>query len=162
MFAGRASQLYELYRDHGSLEEIPEDRRARLDDILGAPVEKVWAETELFWNDRDPSEMARAQQDPKHRMALLFRWYLGNSSRWAINGETSRRADYQIWCGPAMGAFNRWTAGSFLAEPHNRGVVQIALNLLEGAVTISRAQQVRTYGVPVPPESFHYAPRFLM
>ncbi|MEU1494669.1 polyunsaturated fatty acid synthase PfaD, partial [Streptomyces sp. NPDC005776] len=30
------------------------------------------------------------------------RWYLGSSSRWAITGDASRRADYQIWCGPAM------------------------------------------------------------
>ena len=46
--------------------------------------------------------------EAKHRMALVFRWYLGKSSRWAISGESARRADYQIWCGPAMGAFNAW------------------------------------------------------
>jgi hypothetical protein len=94
-------------------------------------------------------------------MALVFRWYLGNSSRWAITGDTARRTDYQIWCGPAMGAFNRWTAGSFLAQPVNRSVVQIALNLLEGAAVTTRAHQLRTYGVPVPASAFVFTPRRL-
>jgi len=46
-------------------------------------------------------------------MALVFRWYLGNGSRWAVEGTPDRVQDYQIWCGPAMGAFNRWVQGSF-------------------------------------------------
>ena len=92
-------------------------------------------------------------------MALVFRWYLGSSSRWAISGEPTRRTDYQVWCGPAMGAFNRWTQGSFLAAPANRGVVQIAKNLLEGAAVITRGQQLRTYGVAVPPSGFQFRPR---
>jgi len=94
-------------------------------------------------------------------MALVFRWYLGKSSRWAIDGETARRADYQLWAGPAVGAFNRWTAGSFLAAPAERTVTQIALNLLEGAAVVTRAHQARTYGVPIPPEAFTFVPRRL-
>jgi hypothetical protein len=92
-------------------------------------------------------------------MALVFRSYLGRSSRWAISGELSRRSDYQIWCGPAMGAFNRWTRGSFLALQENRSVVQIARNLLEGAAVATRAQQLRTLGVAVPAAAFAFRPR---
>ena len=92
-------------------------------------------------------------------MALLFRWYLGSSSHWAIEGNSERQLDYQIWCGPAMGAFNDWVKGSFLEAPANRSVVQIALNLLEGAAVLTRAQQLRVMGVPVPDEAFRFAPR---
>jgi trans-AT polyketide synthase/acyltransferase/oxidoreductase domain-containing protein len=160
LFASRAAQLYEIYRSHPSLERIPAEIRGKVErDILRAPFDEIWSETAGFWQRRDPAELAKAERDPKHRMALLFRWYLGKSSRWAIDGEVSRRADYQIWCGPAMGAFNRWTAGSFLAEPENRSVVQIARNLLEGAAVITRAHQLRTYGVPVPAAAFTFAPR---
>jgi hypothetical protein len=60
-----------------------------------------------------------------------------------------------------MGAFNRWTAGTFLAEPGNRTVVQVALNLLEGAAVVTRAHQLRTYGVPVPAQAFAFSPRNL-
>ncbi|MFH9610243.1 PfaD family polyunsaturated fatty acid/polyketide biosynthesis protein [Streptomyces sp. NPDC017448] len=159
MFARRAGRLYAAYRDHGSLEEIPHAVRTVLErDVLRAPFEEVWQRTRAFWERRDPAEITRAEADPRHRMALVFRWYLGSSSRWAITGESSRRADYQIWCGPAMGAFNRWTAGTFLAEPARRTVTQIALNLLEGAATLTRAHQLRTYGVPLPPEAFTCTP----
>ncbi len=162
MFAPRASQLYAAYRAHQSLEDIPAPLRAKLErDVLGTSVDEVWERTERFWAARDPAQITRAQSDPKHRMALVFRWYLGNSSRWAIDGDTGRRTDYQIWCGPAMGAFNRWTAGGFLAERQNRTVVQIALNLLEGAAVVTRAHQLRTYGVPVPASAFAYTPRRL-
>lgn len=162
MFARRAGRLYSAYRDHGSLEEIPPALRAAIErDVLGAPFEEVWQRTRAFWEERDPAEAVRAEADPRHRMALVFRWYLGSSSRWAITGESTRRADYQIWCGPAMGAFNRWAAGTFLAEPPHRSVTQIALNLLEGAATLTRAHQLRTYGVPLPSEAFTYTPREL-
>jgi hypothetical protein len=69
--------------------------------------------------------------------------------------------DYQIWCGPAMGAFNRWVRGSFLAQLEHRTVVQVALNLLEGAAAFTRAQQLRSIGLPVPDTAFQYSPRFL-
>jgi len=92
-------------------------------------------------------------------MALVFRWYLGSANRWATAGDAARRLDYQIWCGPAMGAFNTWVSDSFLADPANRGVVQIGLNLLEGAAVITRAQQARTYGVAVPSSAFSFRPR---
>ncbi|MCN9242319.1 PfaD family polyunsaturated fatty acid/polyketide biosynthesis protein [Streptomyces sp. RY43-2] len=159
MFAQRAGRLYAAYRAHGALEEIPAALRATLErDVLRASFDEVWQRTRAFWERRDPSEITRAEADPKHRMALVFRWYLGSSSRWAITGEAARRTDYQIWCGPAMGAFNRWVAGTFLAEPANRSVVQIALNLLEGAAVLTRAHQLRTYGVPLPTGAFVYTP----
>jgi trans-AT polyketide synthase, acyltransferase and oxidoreductase domains len=162
MFAVRSSRLYQLYRGYPSLEAIPEDERRLLErEVLGATVDEVWAETARFWQQRDPGTIARAEQDPKHRMALVFRWYLGLSSRWAIAGEASRRTDYQLWCGPAMGAFNQWAAGSFLAEPANRTVVQVARNLLEGAAVITRAQQLRSFGVAVPATAFGFTPRRL-
>ncbi|UMP06725.1 PfaD family polyunsaturated fatty acid/polyketide biosynthesis protein [Amycolatopsis sp. EV170708-02-1] len=162
MFASRAARLYELYRTYESLEDIPAALRDKLErQVLRLPLADVWAQTAAFWADRDPGELARAQREPKHRMALVFRWYLGKSSRWAIDGDVDRRTDYQIWCGPAMGAFNGWVAGSFLAEPAARSVVQIARNLLEGATVLSRAQQLRTYGVALPPESFRFTPRRL-
>ena len=163
MFPGRAGRLYELYQSYPSLEAIPADARTRIErDVFRASLDEVWAETRRFWLDRDPAEAERAEADPKRRMALVFRWYLGKSSRWAIDGDTSRRADYQIWCGPALGAFNQWTADTFLADPANRSVTQIARNLLEGAAVATRAQQARTYGVPVPASAFAFTPRRLV
>jgi PfaD family protein len=160
MFAVRATKLYEAYREHASIEALPTDLRRRLEqDVLHASLDEIWAETRAFWQKRDPAEVEKAEREPKHRMALCFRWYLGKASKWAIDGEPSRRADYQIWSGPAMGSFNRWAAGSFLADPKGRSVVQIARNLLEGAAVITRAGQLRTFGAPVPAAAFQFRPR---
>ena len=120
---------------------------------------EVWEKTKEFFAARDPSQVERASRDPKHRMALVFRWYLGLSSRWAIAGEPKRRADYQIWCGPAMGAFNRWVKGSCLEAPEQRTVVQIGLNLMEGAAFVTRVHQLRTYGLATHGALFQYTPR---
>ena len=162
LFAARAGQLYETYLTYPSLADIPDEIRERLEkDVLRATFEDSWQQTRRFWLDRDPREVERAEQDQRHRMALVFRSYLGLSSRWAITGEPDRVRDYQIWCGPAIGAFNRWTAGSPLAQPARRTVVQIALNLLEGAAMVTRAHQLRSYGVPVPGAAFAPRPRLL-
>ncbi|MBN8610616.1 MAG: PfaD family polyunsaturated fatty acid/polyketide biosynthesis protein [Deltaproteobacteria bacterium] len=162
MFAPRAQRLYETYLSYPSLESLPPELRARLEkETLSTTLDHVWSETQAFWSKRDPHELEKAARDPKHKMALCFRWYLGLSSRWAIAGEPTRKLDYQVWCGPAMGAFNDWTAGSFLAEPRERNVVTIALNLMEGAASVTRAQQLRSYGVPVPSSAFKPRPRRL-
>ena len=60
-----------------------------------------------------------------------------------------------------MGAFNRWVQGSFLEAPENRSVRQIALNLLEGAAHVTRAQQLRTFGAPIAQDALDYSPALL-
>jgi PfaD family protein len=160
MFAARGHKLKDLYDRHASWESIPAADRAAVEkDILRAPFETVWGDTKSFWNGRDARQVEKAEKDARHKMALVFRWYLGKSSRWAIEGDESRVADYQIWCGPAQGAFNAWVKGSFLEPAQSRTVVQIARNLLEGAAVVTRAQQLRSYGVPVPDAAFDFPPR---
>jgi PfaD family protein len=160
MFGVRAKKLYELYRQYASLDAIPASEQARLEkSFFHMPIKEAWQQTADYWASRDAHELDKANKNPKHQMALLFRSYLGQSSRWAITGEPSRKMDYQIWCGPAMGAFNAWTADTFLALPENREVVQVARNLMEGAAIATRAQQFRCYGVPIPAKAFHHIPR---
>lgn len=160
LFAGRARRLHETYTQYESLEAIPPAVRTKLErDVLGATFDEIWATTRAFFLERDPGQIARAQSDPKHKMALVFRWYLGMASKWAIQGSPDRAMDYQIWCGPALGTFNAWVEGSFLAPLERRGVAEIGLNLLEGAATLTRAHQLRVFGLPVPPQAFEYVPR---
>jgi PfaD family protein len=153
MFAMRAAKLYELYRAYPGLDELPANERTQLEkNVFRATVNEVWQQTRDFWLARDPGQVARAEREPKHKMALTFRWYLGLSSRWANAGEPTRKVDYQVWCGPAMGAFNEWTKGTYLEQWRNRRVVTVARNLLVGACVLTRVHLLRCQGVTVPPE----------
>lgn len=159
MFPMRATKLYELYREYPSLEAIPPQERAALEkSVFKTSLEDVWNGTVRYFQERDPAQIAKAEKDPKHKMALVFRWYLGQSSRWANQGVPERRLDYQIWCGPAMGAFNEWTKGTFLERPENRQVAVVGYNLLYGAAVMTRLQVLRSQGFPVPAEAYRIPP----
>jgi PfaD family protein len=159
MFPMRAAKLYELYRTYASLETLPAAERDPLEKTyFRASVAEVWEQTRVYFQRRDPGQVARAERDPKHKMALVFRWYLGQSSRWANGGEPTRRLDYQVWCGPAMGAFNEWVRGSFLEVPRNRRVVTVSLNILYGAAVLQRLHLLRCQGVMVPPTWWRLSP----
>ena len=159
MFAMRAAKLFELYRACDGLDQIPAADRTMLEkNIFRAPLESIWDETRAFFAERDPAQLERAGRDAKHRMALVFRWYLGLSSHWANTGEPSRTVDYQIWCGPAMAAFNEWVHGSFLQQPENRRVVTVALNILYGAAVLGRTRSLSAQGVAIPPGVPHLVP----
>lgn len=160
MFPMRGAKLYELYRKHGRLEDIPADEREKLEKTMfRAPFDTVWEQTKAFFLRRDPKQIARAELDPKHKMALVFRAYLGQASGWANQGLPDRKIDYQIWCGPSMGAFNEWVRGSFLEAPGNRQAVAVAKNILYGAAVMTRCAALRNQGIPVPAEAMHVIPR---
>jgi PfaD family protein len=151
MFPFRATRLYDLFCRHNALEEIPTNQRVTLErDFFRRSFEEEWERTRAYFYDRDSVQIQRAESDPKHKMALVFRSYLGRSSSWANAGEPSRKIDYQIWCGPAMGAFNQWVRGSFLEKPDNRQAVTVAMNLLYGAAVITRVNWIRSQGIPLP------------
>ncbi len=160
LFAMRARKLYELYRSYPSLDQIPSATRASIEkSLFRTSLDRIWEQTRAFWSERDPAQVERAAHDPKHRMALVFRWYLGRSSRWANCGEPDRVLDYQIWCGPAMGAFNEWVGGSFLEGWENRRVVPVAMNILHGAAVVLRANALRNQGVALGPGCVDLSPR---
>jgi PfaD family protein len=160
MFAMRAAKLYDFYRTYDRLEQIPEPDRLMLEKTLfRAPLRAIWDQTRDYFARRDPAQIERGERDPKHKMALIFRWYLGQSSHWANAGEPSRIIDYQIWCGPAMAAFNDWVRGSYLELPENRRVVTVALNLLYGAAILTRARMLGAQGIALPPGTPRLSPR---
>jgi PfaD family protein len=162
MFAMRASKLYEIYRECASIEAIPAAERASLEKtVFKTTLDDVWNQTVSFFQQRDPVQVTKGEKDPKHKMALIFRWYLGQASRWANQGVPDRKLDYQIWCGPAMGAFNHWTRGTFLEQPQHRRVGVVGYNLLYGGAVMTRLNALRSQGFPIPGEALHVPPREL-
>ncbi len=159
MFAMRANKLYELYVKHDSIEAIPALEREKIEKtIFHQKLDTVWTGTMDFFEARDPEMLARAKSSPKRKMALIFRWYLGLSSRWSNIGQKGREMDYQIWAGPSMGAFNSWVKDTYLEEYTQRKVVDVGLHLLKGAAYLQRINQLKLQGVHFSPEMANYIP----
>jgi trans-AT polyketide synthase/acyltransferase/oxidoreductase domain-containing protein len=159
MFPLRAQKLYDTYRLYPHWEAVPAKERAILErEFFRRPFEEEWAQTCVFFEGRDPSQIQRAAKDPRHKMALVFRSYLGQSSSWANSGDPSRQMDYQIWCGPSIGAFNEWIRDSFLEQPANRQTVTVALNFLLGAAVLNRINHLRHQGIQLPPDLQTFRP----
>ena len=160
MFGMRSQKLFELYQNYNSIEEIPKIETEKLEkQIFRKSLEEVWQETISYFNQRDPQQIIRAENNSKRKMALIFRWYLGLSSRWSNIGEKGREIDYQIWCGPSMGAFNNWVNNSYLSEANNRRVTDIAHHIMIGSSYLYRLQNLKLQGVVMPQEYWHYCPQ---
>ena len=159
LFPMRAQKLYDLYSRFDSIDQIPADEREKLEkQVFKRDITSIWQDTVKFFSERDPAQIERAQNNPKRKMALIFRWYLGLASRWSNSGEKGREMDYQIWCGPAMGSFNDWVRGTYLAEPENRRVADVALQILTGAACQYRLQILKLQGLQFPAELEQYYP----
>ena len=161
MYAMRSQKLYELYKNYDSIADIPPTEKTKLEkQIFRKSLDEVWQLTVNYLSQRNPDKLAKARQNPKLKMALIFRWYLGLSSRWSNSGEAGREIDYQIWCGPAMGAFNNWVKGSYLEPLSDRRVVDVALHILTGAAYLYRVQNLKLQGLDLSDRLSSYQPPY--
>lgn len=159
MFAMRAQKLYDLYVNYDSIESIPAEERKKIEEqVFRSNLDDIWAGTIAFFKQRDPDMLERAMNNPKRKMALIFRWYLGLSSRWSNTGEKGREMDYQIWAGPSLGAFNAWVKGTYLENYQNRQAADVALHMLKGAAYLQRVNMLQMQGVQLPVELASYRP----
>jgi trans-AT polyketide synthase/acyltransferase/oxidoreductase domain-containing protein len=133
-FPARANRLFELYRQHDSIDQIDSKTRRNLEErFFGKSIREVWDETREYYADYAPQQIEEAEQKPKSKMALIFRWYFVRSHRLAQKGNKEGKVNYQIQCGPAMGAFNQWVKGTIRENWRKRHVDEMALLLMEGA-----------------------------
>jgi trans-AT polyketide synthase/acyltransferase/oxidoreductase domain-containing protein len=127
-FARRAHRLHELYRFHESLDAIDAPTRGQLE---GRYFRKTFDEVYEHVKASHPAhDIAKAERDPKHKMALVFRWYLARSSELALGGGPGSTVDFQIACGPALGTFNDWVKGTPLEDWRSRHVDEIGRRLM--------------------------------
>ncbi|BAZ66514.1 MAG: PfaD family polyunsaturated fatty acid/polyketide biosynthesis protein [Pelatocladus maniniholoensis HA4357-MV3] len=159
-FPLRAQKLLDLYKTYDSIEDIPFEEKDKLEkQVFRKNLEVIWKETAAYLSQRNPDKLIKAANNPKLKMALIFRWYLGLSSRWSNLGEKGREMDYQIWCGPAMGSFNDWAKATYLAEPNNRRVVDVANHIMRGTAFLFRMQSLQIQGLQMPANYIQYQPK---
>lgn len=136
-FPARANKLHELYRRHNSLEEVdPKTKQQIQERYFKRSFDEVWNETKAYYLKSQPSKVAEIEANTKQKMALIFKWYFVHTARLATAGSEEQKVDYQIHCGPAMGAFNQWVKGSELESWRNRYVADIGVRLMQGAAEL--------------------------
>lgn len=137
LFAARANKLYQLYRTLDGLGGLDEHTRITLEQrYFRRPLDTVWDETRAHLANGREEVIARAERNPKLKMALVFRRYFADTTLMALDGRPTDPVNYQIHCGPAQGAFNRVVAGSELEPWRRRHVDAIAELLMTGAAEL--------------------------
>jgi trans-AT polyketide synthase/acyltransferase/oxidoreductase domain-containing protein len=140
LFTPRANKLYQLWRQHDSLDAIERQTRQTIESTyFRRSFDEVWRDTrDHLVRSNQPSEIEKAERNPRHRMARVFRWYFAHSIKVALEGNLAEKVNFQVHCGPAMGAFNRFVKGGELEPWQNRHVDTIAERLMTGAAEVLR------------------------
>src|SRR5690625_2851305 len=134
LFPPRANKLYELYKSHAALDEIDAETAEQVQRrYLKKRFGEVFAELRT---SLPVEEIERAERDPKHKMALVFRWYFEHALGQALSGSSEGRVDFQVHCGPALGSFNQWVKGTELEVWQRRHVADINLRILREAADL--------------------------
>jgi trans-AT polyketide synthase/acyltransferase/oxidoreductase domain-containing protein len=137
-FPARANKLHELYRFHDSIEQIDPKTREHIQSVyFRKSFEAVYEDVKAYY---PPSEIEKAEAMPKYKMALIFKWYFGYSSRLALSGSKEGKIDYQVHSGPALGAFNQWVKGTRLERWENRRVAEIGELLMKETAQVMMAR----------------------
>ncbi|XYH98674.1 ACP S-malonyltransferase [Sorangium sp. So ce1128] len=152
-FPARAAKLHQIYCLHESLDEVSEKTKKQIQErFFRRSFGEVYSEVRTTVGARSPDEIERAERSPKHKMALLIRWYFDQGHRLAMGGDEDRRVDFQVLCDPALGAFNDWVRGSSLESWRYRHADDIAERLMTGAAELLD-EHVRRFGGSSEPRS---------
>jgi trans-AT polyketide synthase, acyltransferase and oxidoreductase domains len=137
-FPARANKLYALYNQYSSLDEIPEQIKIQLEKkYFKKTFSEIWQESKEYFLARGGNEVIlKAESNPKQKMALVFRWYFGYSTRLSLQGKQDSIVDFQVHTGPSLGAFNQWVKGTSVENWRNRHVAQIGEKLMQGTAKL--------------------------
>lgn len=128
-FPARASKLHDLYRQHDSWNELDEKIKVQLEDkYFKCSFQEAYEAAKKVYPSQ---EIQKAERNSKSKLALVFRWYLRQAAELARKGQADGKVNYQIWCGPALGAFNQWVKGTELEHWRNRHADMIGELLLK-------------------------------
>jgi trans-AT polyketide synthase/acyltransferase/oxidoreductase domain-containing protein len=132
LFPARAIQLVDLFQRHDSFEDLAAPLRETIEtQWFKRSIDAIWQEILEYRQRRHPDTDTLLQPTPRQRTIMILRWYFAETCRLAMAGERARRADFQIHCGPAMGAFNAWVRGTSMERWFQRPVVEIAHRLMQ-------------------------------
>lgn len=127
-FPARANKLHPLYQQYNSTDEIDHYMRKQIEDkYFRCSFDEVFEKCKKYYSDE---EILTAEKNPKQKMAIIFKWYLSHTAELAILGIKDEKMNFQISCGPALGAFNQWVKNTEFESWKKRFVAKIGFKLL--------------------------------
>jgi len=137
LFSSRANRLYDLYKQFGDLDLIDSVEIKNLElNYFKRSLKEIWNEVEDYLKIAKPDQLVKLKTNPKSKLAYIFKWYFFQSTRFALAGDNSNKLDFQVQCGPALGAFNCWVKGSNLEDWRMRHIDVIGIRLMTEAEDI--------------------------
>ncbi len=133
-FPKRANKLYQIFQQYNSIDDIPLKIRQDIEkNYFKKTFTEVWDLVCAYKIKRSSKQLKEAQNNPRIKMKLIFQWYFSHTNKVAFNGDISESDNFQIHCGPAMGAFNQWVKGTKYQDWKYRHVNEIAELLMDSA-----------------------------
>ncbi len=130
-FPARANKLYALYQHYGSLEELDAKTRDQLQNkYFKRSFDQIWEEVKNHLRQTRPDEIQKAEQNPKHRMLHVFKWYFRHGRQLALSGSAEQKVDYLVYCGAASGALNQWLKATPFESWRQRRVAEVSAKLM--------------------------------
>jgi hypothetical protein len=85
-FSARANKLYDLYRQFNSINEIDDKTKTQIQEkYFKRSFESIFEELKEHYPQ---NIIDKANNNPKHKMALIFKWYFYYSTKLALSGKT--------------------------------------------------------------------------
>lgn len=130
-FPSRANKLYELWKHYDSFDAIDSKTRKQIEEkYFKCSFDDAFVKARDTYINTAPELIRKAESNPKQMMSMVFKWYLHHSMHAAISGDAADKVNYQVYCGPALGAFNQWVKGTDIESWRNRYVDKIADKLM--------------------------------
>ncbi|MEH7055935.1 ACP S-malonyltransferase [Bacillus velezensis] len=135
LFPVRANKLFQIYQQYESLSEIDEKTKIQLEnDYFNKTVDEIYESL----IEKQPNLAQKAERNQKYKMLLLFKWYLQRGCLLALEGQEEQKVNFQVHCGPSLGAFNHWVKGTDLESWRNRHVDDIGEKLMNETESLLR------------------------
>ncbi|MNJ33458.1 Polyketide biosynthesis protein PksE [compost metagenome] len=135
-FPVRANKLHDIYKFIASVDDLDDHLRKQLEEkYFKRSLDQVYEDVKKH---SPLAEIEKAERNPKHKMVLMFKSYFASSTKAALSGAETEKVNYQIHCGPALGAFNQWMKGTPWEHWENRHVDEIGELIMEETTQLLR------------------------
>lgn len=133
-FPARANKLYEVYKFYDCIEDIDTKISQQIQRYyFGRSFNEVYQEIKEHYSRKNIKELYNIESSPKHKMAVIFKEYFRLSTKAALIGDATNKVNFQIMCGPSLGAFNQWAKNTELKDWRNRHIDEIGVRLIQEA-----------------------------